>query len=178
MKNFNIVPVAKYLGFFLGPSVTASLCHEAPFNKYVQRSRMIGTTAHASVPATVAYNRDAISVTSYVTQLVTPPKHLCDLQFRLLASVLKIPFRALGNHAIFGTADQWGLPAPFDLFTLSDAIAIRAATKTVSDWRQARSILEDAFNKFAGVLQLPDAHDSSTGLHKTDAWLSPPHWCM
>ena len=176
--KINIVPAAKYLGFYLGPSVTATLCHEAPFNKYGERSRMIGSAAHASVPATVAYNRDAITVTSYVTQLVAPPKHFCDLQYRLLASVLKIPFRALGNHAVFGISDQWGLPAPFDLFTLSDAIAIRAAAKTVTEWRQARSTMQDAFDRFAGVHQLPESFDNTTGLHRTDAWLSPPHWCM
>ena len=177
-KNFNIVPVAKYLGFFLGPAATAELCHEAPYNKYCERSKLIGTTSHASVPATVAYNRDAVSVTSYVTQLVAPPKTFCDMQYRMLASVLKIPFRALGNHAIFDLKEQWGLPAPFDLFTLSDAIAIRAATKTVTEWPRTRAIMADAFDRFAGIHHLPESYDPATATHRTSAWLSPQHWCM
>ena len=178
-KNFNIVPYAKYLGFYLGPEATEYMNHAAPFAKYNERARAIGAAAHSSVPATIAYNRDAVSVTSYVTQLVAPPKHLCENQYKLLASVFKIPFRALGNHAIFRISDQWGLPAPFDLFALSDAIAIRTASKTVSDWRAGRAILEAAFDRFASIGQLPNSFDTNRSYdHKPDAWLSPPHWKM
>ena len=39
--------------------------------------------------------------------------------------------------------------------------------------------MEDSFDKFASIGQLPNAFDNSSGYaHKTNAWLSPPHWLM
>ena len=76
-------------------------------------------------------------------------------------------------------SEQWGMPAPFDHFALADAIAIRTASKTVSSWRQGRTILEEAFDRLAAIDQLPVTFDTATSYdHKTDAWLSPPHWKM
>ena len=39
--------------------------------------------------------------------------------------------------------------------------------------------MEDSFDRFAGVDQLPSAFDNTRSYeHRTDAWLSPPHWMM
>ena len=95
--KFNIVDKAKYLGFWLGPAATAGDNHREPFKQFAERAIAIAGAPHSNAAAILAYNRDAISVTSYVSQCVEMPTSMQDRQHQLIASVMKLPFLASVN---------------------------------------------------------------------------------
>jgi hypothetical protein len=72
MSDALISPHGKYLGFLLGPQTSTSIWNAAA-SKFAARTLDIAASRIGPSLATVAFNREAIPVLSYISQLVYPP---------------------------------------------------------------------------------------------------------
>lgn len=121
----------KYLGAWIGPAAGSKFFKDV-FSKWVSRTRAIadaGTSAFISIKA---YNTYAISVLGYLFQFHPPPKFLVDREAPLLATLLKIPYRALGTHGPF-LLGELGLQNIHSIVPFAQATMARAANRTF-DW--------------------------------------------
>ena len=112
-SNFKIADRTKYLGFIMGPSATEHDNFAKPFSKLCRRTESIAQAPYATAPATFAYNLEAITVMSYVMQLVSIPENLIREQARLVAKILRSPYMAFGRSGPHRMdEDFWNRSAP------------------------------------------------------------------
>ena len=74
-SDFQIVPFAKYLGFFMGPSAQ-EVQWANTVGKWDARSRDIANSRCGPSVAAFRYNFTAVPVLGYKAQLLVPPEHI------------------------------------------------------------------------------------------------------
>jgi hypothetical protein len=126
---------------------------EEAFNKTTSRARNIGSMHASTLHNVKAYNRDAITTSSYIAQLRLFPNSFVDKQDGIVSSILKIPCRAFGKTLPF--SHELLHPHLVELRTVNLAALSRASWATVSWQLPALALLWD-FLELSSAAQLGD----------------------
>lgn len=87
--NIRLAHEFKYLGYWIGPSVTLDRFWEEPRAKWTTRARQLGATQ-----VTMAYKERALTTLGYVAQAALCPRSIKRDDLRVLATILRTPFCA------------------------------------------------------------------------------------
>ena len=139
--NAKIAPSGKYLGFFLGPT-GGTETWKAPTLKYSLRLEETASLGAGVSLSTMLYNAKAVSVLSYVSQLMLPPPSFLRLEIWKLHRLFHLPL-TLPLHAFF-TWSGLGGPDPHSILAHSLAAMFRTSQRIVTS---------DVFDHSEGDLQ-------------------------
>jgi hypothetical protein len=134
-----IAPHAEYLGFCLGPSA-GSVQFDMVRKKWQARCVAISSAYSSMCVSTLSYNTYAASLWGYKLALLVLPPEFLDMERRLIHSILKLPFWALGPKGHLCLA-QLGLSNMVSLHVLNLASLARAANVTIPAWREWHTLL-------------------------------------
>jgi hypothetical protein len=178
-KDFEVVPCAVYLGFFLGPRALSKQW-EAPFKKFKQRVQAI---AHARAPASITaytYNSKAVPVLSYVAQLLPLPSYALKCERNALHSITHMATNAYTFSDFFGLS-QFGAPVFRCIQAQAHAALTRAAIASVPHWPQWKRQLWLAASQSLSLADIAAERHSPTfwdteaiAVHLSNAYSSFP----
>ena len=129
-SEIRVVPCAKYLGTFMGPSV-GDLVWRSAVSKWTARVSAIAATGAPPSVAVNLYNKFAVPCLSYVGQLSFPPRSLLTREAGALARLLHAPPQAFGL-ADFHSLRHWGSVGPCSVLVTLAATIIRASYVSIS----------------------------------------------
>ena len=161
-SSFKIQPTAKYLGFWLGPSVTFDSWID-PLKKW--RCRGVGIAAKQASPIVTAhqYNSRAVPCLQYVAQLIPLPCNTRKLEACTINSVLHLPPSSLSLGAAVRLC-EFGGPKIASINVSALAARVRCANSTVPHWPR---LLEQA-------KQTHQNKSCINGVFSEQCY--PPHW--
>ena len=138
-----MVPAAKYLGFFLGPSADVAMQWESPLKGWRSGVAAVADTTVCPAAGTMQYNMRCVPKLAYIGQLVGPPKGLTGMETDRCNKILRLPGRTFGMEAIMHL-EQFGL-----IRFRSAGVAIRtslfgAASSGRLRWRDLIELLDQA----------------------------------
>ena len=126
-KDFQIVPAGKYLGVVLGRR-GEELTFEGPFEKFQDRIIDLADSTAPTLPTVLRYNERVVSVFSYISQLVPPPRsfNLSSLEQRCIHKILKLPPNCM-SRKLLHSCEQFLAVAPKGLIASCHAARFRFA---------------------------------------------------
>ena len=130
--DFQVVPRAKYLGFYLGPTAN-QIQWAGVFANYADRVNKIANL-HAPTSVSISlYNSHAVSLINYVAQLVPLPVRFATTERRALFKLLHLATSAVSGSDLFNLYKFNQIPIRSCVAT-AHASMIRTALSTVSQF--------------------------------------------
>ena len=123
--ELRIEPKGKYLGFWMGPSVTAAENFTAPLSKFKSRVGEIVRSLMAPEAACRQFNTRAVTVTAYVAQIAEMPKSLLHLEAWAGTKICRFP----GGTLTAAASANWNKVGCAKLISLT-ASCIGSMTRT------------------------------------------------
>ena len=165
-SHFQLVPTAKYLGFYLGPGA-GKMMWKAPTAKWERRSRDIAFSHMSASFSPLVYNSQSITVLGYIAQLFAPPKSLLQKERQILNHIMHTPTNTFEARSFFNLG-VIGLKPFHSIEAYCRAASFRAAAKTLVGWQEA----------YQHLSMLAETHltfrDKARCLCAPACWDSPP----
>jgi len=140
---FNIRPVGKYLGFWLGPAASQAKVWEPAAKKWQARSKALSKTEAAATVLGPLYSSRALSTIGYVAQIVPPTKEMLQAERAGIHALLKLPhntFDTAASHSLMAIGGP-KIPA---ILAMTIGARYRAAKVTLKSWKPWIQKIKDA----------------------------------
>ena len=177
--GINILPAAKYLGFYIGPKA-AELQWRKAIAKYLAKSVAIGRSGVPASLATRKYNQDTASVLMYLAQLSPLPPNFQQIERTGLFTIYHIATNSMTLPTLLRLAEAGG-PSPTNIGAAAKASMFRMAAKTCPCWQNWMKQLRSSV-QFNGTLRMAAMDELSSNIWDSkpfcenleDAWLGYP----